>query len=264
MADDAWTSSDAYDAYVGRWSRGVAGRFVDWLGVPPARRWLEIGCGTGALTGAILEAARPAEVLGIDQAPAYVDEARSRLAATSARFEVLDAAALDVDREFDAAVSGLVLNFLPDPAAAVRSMARSVRPGGVVAAYVWDYAAGMELMRVLWDAAGELDERARELDEGRRFPLCDPGRLAGLWGEAGLGDVATAGITVPTVFADFDDYWSPFLGGQGPAPGYVASLAEDDRRRLRAAVRARLPIDADGSIALRARAWAVRGVVEGR
>ena len=264
MANDAWTSGDAYDAYVGRWSRGVARQFVQWLDVPPALRWLDVGCGTGALTGAIIETAQPAEVLGIDQARAYVDEARSRLAATPAHFEVLDAAALDVDREFDVAVSGLVLNFLPDPAPVVGRMARAVGEGGVVAGYVWDYAAGMELMRVLWDAAGEIDARAREVDEGRRFPLCDPGRLADLWAEADLGEVATTAITVPTVFADFDDYWSPFLGGQGPAPTYCMSLAENHRERLRAAVRTRLPIGVDGSIALTARAWAVRGVVDVR
>jgi SAM-dependent methyltransferase len=263
MPKDEWTRSDDYDAYCGRWSREVARQFVDWLGVPPGRRWLEVGCGTGALTGAIVEAARPTEVLGIDKAAAYIEEARRRLATSPARFEIGDAAAIDA-QGFDAAVSGLLLNFLPDPAAAVAGMADAVRPDGVVAAYVWDYAAGMQLMRVLWDVAGELDPEARELDEGRRFPLCDPDRLADLWRLTGLGDVTTTAITVPTVFADFDDYWSPFLGGQGPAPGYVAGLAEADRERLREAVRARLPIDEDGFIALTARAWAVRGLAGAR
>jgi SAM-dependent methyltransferase len=159
----------------------------------------------------------------------------------------------------EAAVSGLVLNFLPEPAAGVAEMARIVRAHGTVAAYVWDYAGRMELMRYLWDTAVELDPAAAELDEGRRFPLCEPRALTELWEAVGLVHVEGRAIEVMTPFAGFEDYWRPFLGGQGPAPGYVMSLSEERREALRERLRARLPTLPDGRIELVARAWAVRG-----
>ncbi len=258
---DEWSSGDAYEAYVGRWSRVVGAAFVGWLGVDGDRRWLDAGCGTGALTEAIVESAEPAAVVGIDASPAYVEAARQRVVDRRVRFAVGDAMALGLEREFDVAVSGLVLNFLPDPLAAVTGMARAVSVGGVVASHVWDYAGGMELMRYCWDAAVALDDAARELDEGVRFPLCRPDRLRELWQAAGLHGVETRAIDIPTRFEDFDDYWAPFLGAQGPAPGYVASRTPAAREALRRAVRSALPVAADGSITLTARAWAVRGTV---
>ncbi|HEX9439300.1 MAG TPA: methyltransferase domain-containing protein, partial [Roseiflexaceae bacterium] len=177
-----------------------------------------------------------------------------------ARFEVADARALPFETAtYDAAVSGLVLNFIPDQPKAVAEMARVTRPGGTVAAYVWDYAGEMQLMRHFWDAAVALNPAARDLDEGRRFPICRPGPLARLFRDAGLKAVETRAIDVPTDFRDFDDYWSPFLGGQAPAPGYAMALTEEQRAALRERIRAGLPIAADGSIHLIARAWAVRG-----
>jgi len=256
---EAWSRSDAYDAYVGRWSRHVARKFVAWLGVGPGLRWLDVGCGTGALPAAIVADTDPVAVLGVDASSGFVEEAQRRLADPRVRFEVADAASLDVDQGFDVATSGLVLNFLPDPAGVVASMGRAVVDGGVVAAYVWDYADRMELMRYFWDAARQLDPAAGELDEGVRFPLCHPERLAELWADAGLGSIETTAIDVPTVFTDFDDYWSPFLSGQAPAPGYAMSRSEEQRSALREAMRVSLPIAADGSISLIARAWAVRG-----
>jgi hypothetical protein len=149
-----------------------------------------------------------------------------------------------------------VLNFVPEAAV---GMARVVRPGGSVAAYVWDYAEKMELMRRVWAAAVALDVAAGELDEARRFPICRPEPLARLFSEAGLEEVQVRAIDVPTVFSDFDDYWKPFLGGQGPAPGYAMSLSEAKRTALRDRIRATLPLAGDGSIPLIARAWAARG-----
>jgi SAM-dependent methyltransferase len=257
---DAWASGAAYDPYVGRWSRLVAGEFVGWLAVAAGARWLDVGCGTGALTEAVLALAAPADVHAVDASAAYVDYARARLPDARARFTVGDARRLPADcGTVDVAVSGLVLNFVPEPALAVAEMARIVRPGGVVAAYVWDYAGRMELMRYFWDAAAALDASAIDLDEGRRFPMCRPEPLAALFARAGLSAVETRAIDVPTVFRDFDDYWSPFLGGQGPAPGYAMALTEERRARLRDRLRAALPVGPDGSIALVARAWAVRG-----
>jgi hypothetical protein len=157
-------------------------------------------------------------------------------------------------------VSALALNFVPDPGQAVAESARVAVSGGVVAAYVWDYAGGMAMMRYFWDAATALDSAAVELDEGRRFPMCRPEPLCELWTNAGMHEVAIQPIEVPTLLVDFADYWTPFLGGQGPAPTYVASLTEEHRRALRDLLRARLPVNPDGSIPLTAKAWAVRGL----
>lgn len=260
MTREIWAVGDAYEAYVGRWSRNVAERFVPWLNVPPASRWLDVGCGTGALTSAILAAANPAEVLGVDTSEAFLAEARTRVADKRANFRPADAQNLPfADSTFDAVVSGLAVNFVPDPRKAARELARLSTPGGVVAAYVWDYAEGMQLMRHFWDAAQDLDPAAAELDEGRRFPLCRPEPLRDLWEQAGLNDVTVEPIDIPTPFTDFNDLWNPFLGGQGPAPGYAMSLPEEMRSALRQRLRDRLPEEGDGSITLTARAWAVRG-----
>ncbi len=255
-----WASGAAYEPYVGRWSRLVAREFLAWLAVPPGARWLDVGCGTGALTQTILAEAAPRAVMGIDQSEAYARYARAQTPDPRASFQVGDAQQLPLEAgQFDAAVSGLVLNFVPRPADAAREMARVTRAGGAVAAYVWDYAGEMQLMRHFWDAAAALDPAAVELDEGRRFPLCKPAPLAQLFRDAGLREVEARAIDVPTPFRDFDDYWSPFLGGQGPAPSYAMSLSDERRVALRDRIRAGLPIATDGSIPLIARAWAVRG-----
>jgi len=255
-----WADGSAYEPYVGRWSRLVAQQFLAWLRMADAAAWLDVGCGTGALSQTVLTAADPAALVGVDPSPGFVAYARAQLADRRARFVVADARRLPLaDHRFDAVVSGLVLNFVPDPAQAVRELARVTRPGGRVAAYVWDYAGRMELMRRFWDAAAALDPAAAELDEGRRFGICQPEPLAGSFRDAGLVEVDVRPIEVPTRFADFDDYWTPFLGGQGPAPRYAMSLDETERAVLREELRARLPVAVDGSISLVARAWAVRG-----
>jgi SAM-dependent methyltransferase len=259
-----WASDDAYEPYIGRWSRPVARAFVSWLGVPQGSCWLDVGCGTGALSEALLAGVAPRALTGLDAAAAYVRSARARLGAGRATLVVGDGGRLPFDPgRFDAAVGGLVLNFLPQPASAVAEWARATRPGGTVAAYVWDYAAGMGLIRAFWDVAGDLDPAARALDEGARFPLCRPEPLRHLFRDAALEAVEVQAIDVPTVFRDFADYWSPFLGGQGPAPAYAVALPEARRDALRDRLRARLLISADGAIRLTARAWGVRGTVPG-
>ena len=255
-----WRGAAAYDAYVGRWSRVVARRFLDWLAVPAGSRWLDVGCGTGALTEEVLRACAPALVLGLEPSDPFVAGAAAYVRDRRAAFCRGSAQGLPVgDASVDAVVSGLVLNFVPDRPAALAEMRRVTRPGGVVAAYVWDYADGMQLIRHFWDAAVECDPAARPLDEGVRFPDCRPGSLAELFTGADLHDVAVEEVVVPTRFVDFADYWAPFLGGAGPAPAYVASLDEDRRAALREALRARVGVADDGSVHLTARAWAVRG-----
>jgi SAM-dependent methyltransferase len=255
-----WAAGDAYEAYIGRWSRRVAEEFLRWLDVPAGGRWLDVGCGTGALTTAVLAATDPDEAVGVDPSEGFLAHAREHVPDPRAAFHLGDARSLPFpDGHFDAVVSGLSLNFVPDAKRAAAEVARVAASGGVAAAYVWDYAEGMAMLRHFWDAVAELDPAAAEMDEGRRFPLCRPEPLRDLWAGAGLDDVAVEAIDVPTVFTDFDDYWRPFLGGQGPAPGYVASLPQQRRDDLRDLLRARLPGGTAGPVHLTARAWAVRG-----
>ena len=260
MTADVWAKGGAYEAYVGRWSRRVAELFVPWLARPAGRRWLDVGCGTGALTGTVLAAAGPATVLGVDRSVAFLADARRGAAGDRAAFAAGDAAALPLATgRFDVVVSGLALNFVTRPDRAAAELARVAVPGGTVAAYVWDYAGGMRMMRHFWDAAAELDPAAAGRDEAVRFPLCRPAPLAALFTGAGLRRVATRPVEIATVFTGFDDYWQPFLGGQGAAPAYVATLSGTHRDALRERLRRRLPTGPDGRIALTATAWAVRG-----
>ncbi|MFI5828943.1 class I SAM-dependent methyltransferase [Streptomyces sp. NPDC051578] len=256
---DVWAAGDAYERYMGRWSRLVADRFVDWLGVPDGAVWLDVGCGTGALTSSVARRARPRLVVGADRSAGFLTAARTAVA-PPARFVLADALSLPVrEGSCDAVVSALALNFLPAPDAAVAEAARAARPGGLVACYVWDYAEGMELLYHFWEAASRLDPTAAAVDERRRFPLCRPEELRSLWTAAGLDGVHVAPIEVRADFAAFAELWEPFLAGQGPAPGYVAALAPPGRERLRGALRDRLPVRPDGSLTLGVRAWAVLG-----
>ncbi len=255
---DIWERGNPYESYVGRWSRQVAPRFLSWLRIPAGRKWVDVGCGTGALCAAILDHGSPFSVAGVEPSAGFLGTARENLG-NRAMLRQGSATAIPLDdASADVVVSGLVLNFVPDPRAALAEMARVTGSAGTIGAYVWDYAGKMELMRYFWDAAAELDPSAAKLDEGIRFPLCHPEKLAALFTGAGLDGVEVTAIDIATPFASFEDYWRPFLGGQGPAPAYAMSLAEPVRARLRDRLCERIPAHADGSIALTARAWAVR------
>jgi SAM-dependent methyltransferase len=246
---------------MGRWSRLVARAFVEWLHPHPSANWLEVGCGTGALTSTICAFCEPASVTACDPSKPFIEHARRDLPDARVAFLIAGAEALPRrDGGFDAAVSGLVLNFLPDPGAAVASLRERLRRGGTVAGYVWDYSDGMKFLRLFWEEVVASDPRAAALDEGRRFPLCQEAALDSLLRAGGLAQVETCAVEIPTNFATFEDYWTPFLRGTGPAPSYVASLDPPSRKSLRERLRRRVPIRNDGSVQLRARAWAVRGI----
>lgn len=258
---DNWNAGDPYELYVGRWSQRVADEFLAWLNLPASLRWLDVGCGTGALTAAISDKCEPARLIGVEPSEGFLTKARARLG-NKATFHVASAQDIPVqDSDVDVAVSGLVLNFVPDLALGLAEMRRTVAPGGTIAGYVWDYAGKMELMRHFWDAAVELNDAARVLDEGVRFPLCQSNALENAFRNAGLTGIEVVPIDIPTRFRDFDDYWKPFLGGQGPAPSYAMSLDETSRNRLRDRIRERMPSQSDGSIPLVARAWAIQSRV---
>jgi SAM-dependent methyltransferase len=246
-----FSESDGYERFMGRWSRRLAQVFVTFAGVTKDDRVLDVGSGTGALSAAAaaIEAVR---VTGIEPAAAYVRYAQEHV---DGRFEVGDAMALPFgDDAFDRTLSMLVLNFVKNPAAALQQMIRVTRRGGVVAAAVWDYGEGMQMLRTFWDAAVALDPDAAPRDE-RHMPLCTAGALAELWRTSGLRDVDEQPLTIDMAFESFEDYWQPFLCCQGPAVAYVSSLPESSRQALESRLRA------DAVLAMRARAWAVRGVV---
>jgi ubiquinone/menaquinone biosynthesis C-methylase UbiE len=259
---DAWQAGDRYDAYMGRWSRQIAPRFLDWLGAADGLDWLEIGCGTGALSAAIMAQCNPRSLLSIDSSEGFIATARTRVPDRRAVFQTGDAQALPVETASrDVIASALMLNFVPDKHKALVEMKRVARPGARIGFYVWDYpGGGIEFMRAFWNAATALDPAALELTEDRRFPFCTPDGLATLVKDAGLANVDCAAIEVPTVFNDFDDYWRPFTLGTGPAPGYCANLAPEAQQQLREKLREDLPRREDGSIALKARAWAVKAM----
>ncbi len=201
-------------------------------------------------------------VIGIDRSAGFIDAARHQIGDARSRFQVGDALALPVDAtSCDVAVSGLVLNFVTDPAAMVREMMRVTKPGGRVAAYVWDYAGGMAMMRHFWDAAIAVSPQDAKLDQAERFPLCQPEPLAKLWQDIGLTAIDVRAIDIPTVFQDFADYWTPFLGKQGAAPTYLASVDATTQAQIRDRLQSRLLPNPDGTITLTARAWAVQGTV---
>lgn len=261
---DAWQAGDSYDAYMGRWSRQVAPRFLDSLDRPDGLDWLEVGCGTGALSAAILERCLPKSLISIDPSEGFLTRARANVPDRRVEFRLGDAQALTLEPATrDVVVSGLVLNFVPDKEKALAEMKRVARSGGIIGFYVWDYpGGGVEFMRAFWNAATALDPGALELTEDRRFPFCTPEGLTDLVKRAGIVSAECTAIEVPTVFKDFDDYWRPFTLGAGPAPGYCISLAPDARQRLKEKLHDSLSRAEDGSIHLKARAWAVKAVVD--
>ncbi|RWZ49523.1 class I SAM-dependent methyltransferase [Labedella phragmitis] len=258
----AWTNAEHYEPYIGRWSRLVAPSFVDWIDVPPEARWLETGCGTGALTSSILEHARPSSVLATDTSQHYLDHARRLEHDPVVDFRLESAEHVGLpDASVDVAVSALVLNVLADPAVALAESRRVTRSGGTVGAYVWDYSYPLSAIRIFWDTAILLDPIARRLHEGRRFASWSASELARRFRGSGFADVELVDIEIETTFADFSDYWEPMLGGQGPAPTYIASLEPGAVDTLRSAVYRQLPFEDDGSIRLRSRAFAVQSLV---
>lgn len=259
---DSWQAGDSYDAYMGRWSRKIAPRFIEWLDAPEDQEWLEIGCGTGALSEAILAQGRPKSLISIDSSEGFIARARQNVVDDRVVFEVGDGQALTVDSASqDVIVSALVLNFVPDREKMLAEMKRVARPGGRIGTYVWDYPGrGVEFMRAFWDAAAALDPDAAGLAENRRFPYCSPDGLTEMAESGGLTEVGCSSIEVPTVFRDFENLWRPFTLGAGPAPGYCAKLDPAAQQRLKARLHASLPEMEDGSIPLKARAWALKAV----
>lgn len=260
--DPIFSAAQSYERFMGRWSRQLAPLLVRFAGVRDGDRVLDVGAGTGALTAALVASAPSSRITGIDPSAPYVSLAQAMHGGTLVRFEVGDAQRLAFeDAGFDRTLSLLVINFIPDAAKAVDEMRRVTRRGGTVAAAVWDYGEGMEMLRVFWDEAIALDPASDGKDE-RHMRFCRRGELAALWRAQGLRDVVEEALTIQTRFTTLDDYWAPFLEKQGPAGAYVAGLSAPARDALKERLQRRLLDNGpDRPFVLNARAWAVRGVV---
>jgi SAM-dependent methyltransferase len=245
---------------MGRWSRLLAQEFLKWLQVPAGLRWIDVCCGSGVLTEVIVERNAPASIVGVDASSEQIGFARQHRAYPKVVFEVADAMALPwLDASFDVAVCGLGLNFIPSPGRALEEFRRVTRPSGSIAVYVWDYAHGAMFLREFWDAAIAVDGEAFAFDQAHRFPMCTQEGLRGLFEQVELEDLSLHALDVVTRFTSFDDYWEPFLTGQGSAPNYLATRDQQIRTAIYERLRAALPINAQGAIELPARAWAIRG-----
>ena len=255
-------SADAYDRLMGGYARSLAPAFVEEVGLADGARVLDVGCGPGALTEVLAARVGAERVAAVEPSEPFAAACGARVPGADVR--VAPAQRLPFDpASFDATLSQLVVNFLDDAPAGVAEMRRVTRPGGTVAACVWDYAGEMTMLRTFWDAAIAVDPaRAGELDEGRRMPYCEPDSLGALWREAGLAGVATRSIVARASYTGFDDFWEPFTTGVGPSGSYCASLPDDVRDALRIECRRRLG-SPEGPFELTARAWVARGTVPG-
>ena len=258
---DKWAAGVTYEDFMGRWSRLLAPRFVSWLPVRPTAHWLDVGCGTGALSDAICAGSNPASVVACDPSEPFIEYARRRQVNPLVSFVVAGVGQLPTrPGGYVSVTSLLALNFFPKPEAAIDEMRRLTAMNGLVSACVWDYAGRMEFLRHFWDSTAAADPSAAELDEGRRFPICRPRALESLFREGGLADVVSDSIVISTRFPTFAELWKSFLGGTGPAPSYVAGLDSPQREALASRLERSLSPEPDGAISLVARAWVVRGV----
>jgi len=254
--------SAGYERFMGRWSRLLAPAYIAFAGVKDGDRVLDVGTGTGALASALEAATTSSEIVGIDPSAGFINYAKKNVKSGRASFEVGDAQALRfADESFDQTMALLVMNFVPDHNKAIVEMRRVTRPQGVVSACVWDYNAGMEMLRFFWDEVVALEPVMAPKDE-RNMKLSREGQLGELWKKAGLVNVQEKPLVIEQAYTSFDDYWGPFLKGAGPGGAYVVSLSDERRRQLETRMRKRLLGNRDdGAFVLKAQAWCVRGEV---
>jgi SAM-dependent methyltransferase len=258
-----FANAKAYEQFMGRWSRLMAARLIEFAKIADEGHLLDIGLGTGSLSFEVVQRKKNVHVVGIDPSTEFIEYSNgTNPEPDRVKFEIGDARRLPFpDATFDSSLSMLVFNFIPDPLQALQQACRVTRSGGVIAAAVWDYGGEMRMLRSFWDAAASIDQRAGDLDEAR-MPLCRPGELSDLWVKVGLISVVEQPLDIQMRFLSFEDYWHPFLLQQGPAGAYVSRLDADTLERLKAELRRRLSVSKeDVPFVLPARAWAIRGTV---
>lgn len=257
--NDKWNAGDPYDYFMGRWSSLMAPKFLKWLNAPSNWKWLDVGCGTGALSEAIEQNCEPKTLSCIDPSANFIEKVKQRVSTTTT-LKVGSVENLPFENNsFEVIVSGLALNFFPNLNNALSEFKRVSEPHGIIAAYVWDYSDRMDFLRLFWDAAYQIDAKSRSLDEGLQFPICNSEQLTKLFESANLTEVASAKMDIDTNFKNFDDYWNPFLGGQGPAPSYLASLTSENQELLKNNIKERIRFELDGSFKLLGRVIAIKG-----
>ena len=257
--NDKWDAGDRYEYFMGRWSSLMAPVFLNWLKVPSDKNWLDVGCGTGALSEAIVQNCKPKNLSCIDTSESFIEKVKQRISITG-EYRVGSVDNLPFENEsFEIIVSGFALNFFPNLERALSELKRVTKQNGLIAAYVWDYSGRMDFLRYFWDAAYQIDPKSRELDEGLRFPICNSENLINTFENANLKDVESAILDINTNFKNLDDYWNPFLDGQGPAPSYLASLNGELQNTLKNKIREILQFESNGSIKLLGRAIAIKG-----
>jgi ubiquinone/menaquinone biosynthesis C-methylase UbiE len=263
MPDPAHSFADAeaYERFMGRWSRAAGTIFLDWVAAPAGARWLDVGCGTGIFTELVVEKCSPAAIFAVDESRAQIDHACGRPIGKRAQFRVADAQALPfADATFDVVAAALVINFVPDPLRTLSEMRRVARPGGIVAGYVWDFEPELSPSGPLRLAMGEIGADVPPIPGAKDSSL---GALSALFERTGLEAMATRTIEIVVSYPDFDEFWHSQMPSYSPATKMIAAMTREDRARLVAAVKARLPFAGDGSIAYSARANAIKGRLAG-
>jgi SAM-dependent methyltransferase len=261
-----FANAKSYERFMGRWSRLIAARLLDFTSLPDEGDVLDIGSGTGALSFLIAKTRATTRVIGTDPSKEFVEYSNNiNSVPDRIHFEIGDAQNMRfASASFRSCLSLLVFNFIPDPLKAVQEARRLTRPGGRIAAAVWDYSGGMKMLRVFWDAAASIDDRAAKLNEAH-MPLSRVGELGRLWKKGGLENIVEQPLDIEMRFTSFEDLWNPFLLGQGPAGAYAASLDPAASQQLRNELRRRLSVSEENiPFVLPARAWAVCGTVPTR
>lgn len=260
----SYANPTAYEAFMGRWSARLAPSFLRFAGVGDGWQVLDVGCGTGNLTRALVASGDRIRATGIDPTADYVAFAREALPHPRARFLTGTAEQLPfADGSFDAALALLVLQDFGDARRAVLEMTRVVRPGGVVAACTWDFRDGLPMFQLLWQAAetvaAEAVSRHRDANPSRQ--RSGPADLQVLWRDCRLPGIETQALELSMPFASFDDYWRPFLGGATRTCRFAAAADAETGGALKSALAGSITAKPDGSFDLPARAWAVKGTV---
>jgi SAM-dependent methyltransferase len=253
---ECFDDSEAYERFMGSWSRAACSVFLEWVAAPSGSRWLDVGCGTGILVEKILEASSPAAIVGVDPSLAQVEHAARRLGSPRARFQAADAQALPfADAAFDVVAAALAINFIPDRPRALAEMRRVARAGGIVAGFVWDFAEERSPswpMRKGLRAVGAEVPAVPGTADSRLEPLCE------LFGQAGLTGIETRTFEVSGSFPDFDDFWQAQMPSYSPMTRMIAAMPEAQRAKLKRAVREALPVLPDGALGYAARANAIK------